>query len=366
MDRIALSGVPPGRDDCLNQPIAHIHAIGTAVPDHDVHQAFVDWASDQLNGTREQALFRRMAARSGISHRWSILPPAAGSPVGSGGFYERGYMPPTSARMRVYANEAPRIALKAIDALAEKVGLHDITHLVVASCTGFVAPGIDQIIATRLGLSDAVERTLVGFMGCYAAVAALRVAHHIARAEPDAKVLVVMVELSTLHLQDTTDIQSLLAMLQFADGAAAAIVSSTPGGVAMDGFLSATLPDSDDLICWTIGDTGFEMTLSGEVPSRIAHALGNTTLLPRGDEADAWAIHPGGRSILDAVETGLGLHPDALTTSRHVLDRCGNMSSATLMFVLDELMRGPKVERGVALAFGPGVVAEGFRFRSAA
>jgi alpha-pyrone synthase len=342
----------------LTQPIAHIHAIGTAVPDHDVHATFIDWASARLEGRREQALFRRMATRSGISHRWSVLP----SPTDPGRLARE----PTSARMRVYADEAPRLALKAIAALADRTPLDGITHLVVASCTGFVAPGVDQIIAERLGLDDGVERALVGFMGCYAAVSALRVAHHIARAEPDAKILVVMVELSTLHLQDTDGIEPLLAMLQFADGAAAAIVSSKAGGVAIDGFLSATLPDSGELIRWTIGDTGFEMHLSGEVPARITHALGNTTLLPRGDEADAWAVHPGGRSILDAVEAGLSLRPDALDVSRGVLDRCGNMSSATLMFVLAEHMRGPPIRNGVALAFGPGVVAEGFRFRSAA
>lgn len=342
----------------MKQLVAHIHAIGTAVPDHDVHAAFIDWAGAQLEGQREQALFRRMAARSGISHRWSVLP----SPVEPNDLAAQ----PTSARMKVYADQAPRLALKAIDALATQMPVEGITHLVVASCTGFVAPGIDQIIAERLGLDESVERTLVGFMGCYAAVSALRVAHHIARSEPDAKVLAVMVELSTLHLQDTAEIEPLLAMLQFADGAAAAIVSSEAGGVEIDGFLSTTLPDSADLIRWTIGDTGFEMHLSGEVPARIIHALGNTTLLPRGDEADAWAVHPGGRSILDAVEAGLSLQPDALNASRGVLDRFGNMSSATLMFVLAEHMRGPPIRNGVALAFGPGVVAEGFRFRSAA
>ena len=363
MDRKALTGV----EIILKHPVAHIHAIGTAVPDHEVHQAFVAWAGHQLAGTREEALFRRMAARSGISRRYSVLPLAEdGSVVGDGGFYEDGPTQPTSRRMQVYAREAPELALKAIEMLAEKVGVQGITHLVVASCTGFVAPGVDQIIAARLGLGEHVERTLVGFMGCYAAVAALRVAHHIARAEPDARILVVMVELSTLHLQNSAAIEPLLAMLQFADGAAAALVSAEPKGISIGDFLATMLPDSDELIRWTIGDTGFEMTLSGEVPARITHALGNTPLLPRGDEADAWAVHPGGRSILDAVEAGLGLQPSALDASRDVLDRYGNMSSATLMFVLEQLMEGTPVENGVALAFGPGVVAEGFRFRSAA
>jgi alpha-pyrone synthase len=154
-----------------------ITAIGRAVPTHDVHLAFIDWAERQVHGAREQAVFRRMADRSGIEHRWSVLPPTpdGGSPVASGGFYaER--MPPTSERMRLYAAHAPALALAAVErlrtALPEGLPMESVTHLVVASCTGFVAPGVDQIIADALGLAG-VERTLVGFMGCYAAVAAL-------------------------------------------------------------------------------------------------------------------------------------------------------------------------------------------------
>jgi predicted naringenin-chalcone synthase len=348
------------------KPVAHIHAIGTAVPDHDVHHAFVDWATSRLTDRREQTLFRRMATRSGIDHRYSVLPRGAdgGSPIEAGGFYEGGHMPPTSERMTVYAKAAPELALEAIDALAEQVALDGITHLVVASCTGFVAPGIDQIIAARLGLSPTVERTLVGFMGCYAAVAALRVTHHIARSEPEARILVVTVELSTLHLQPATSVEPLLAMLQFADGAAAALVSAEPKGISVSDFFAATLPDSDDLIRWTIGDGGFEMHLSGAVPGRIAQALADPDLLPRRGGNNVWAVHAGGRSILDAVEHGLELTQDALAASRAVLKRYGNMSSATLMFVLALLMAGGPIGDGVALAFGPGLAAEGFRFAS--
>lgn len=350
----------------MSPPVAHIHAIGTAVPDHDVHHAFIDWASARLTDRREQTLFRRMATRSGIDHRWSVLPRTAdgGSPVSAGGFYEDGQMPSTAARMKVYGDAAPELALRALDDLADQVAIDGITHLVVASCTGFVAPGIDQIIAARLGLSPTVERTLVGFMGCYAAVAALRVAHHIARSEPEARILVVTVELSTLHLQPATTIEPLLAMLQFADGAAAALVSAEPAGISVSDFFAATLPDSEDLIRWTIGDGGFEMHLSGEVPGRIAQALADPDLLPRRGGNNVWAVHAGGRSILDAVENGLALAHDALNASRNVLNRFGNMSSATLMFVLSKLMAGDPIGDGVALAFGPGLAAEGFRFSS--
>lgn len=353
----------------MARPTAHIHAIGTAVPGHDVHQAFVSGVETWLADPRERALFRRMASRSGIEHRWSVLrrAPCGGSPAEPGGFYEAGHLPSTGARMAVYADAAPQLAAAAIRALGEQVAIDRITHLVVASCTGFVAPGIDQILIDRLGLGSSIERTMVGFMGCYAAVAALRVAHHIARSDSSARVLVVTVELSTLHLTWKMDVESLLAELQFGDGAAAALVSAEPGGLALADFFCATLPDSHELIQWTMGDTGFEMVLSGKVPGRIAEALGDPAIragILRGHfpREIAWAVHAGGRSILDAVESALDLSSDALEPSRSVLARFGNMSSATLMFVLAELINKPAPSSGTALAFGPGLAAEGFGF----
>jgi predicted naringenin-chalcone synthase len=311
-----------------------------------------------------------MAERSGIEHRWSVLPPGSsgGSPVDEGGFYHA-EIPSTAARMRIYGEAAPRLALEAIRNLGERETIDGITHLVVASCTGFVAPGIDQIIAAELGLAGGVERTLVGFMGCYAAVSALRLAHHIVRSEPAARVLAVTVELSTLHLQFDDRIESLLAMLQFGDGAAAALVSGEACGFAIDHPFAATLPDSFGLIRWDLADAGFVMQLSGEVPGRIAEALRDPlfreTMLAgsRPEEIGCWAVHAGGRSVLDAVEHGLGLTPENLAPSREVLARYGNMSSSTLPFVLARLMAEPGPCHGIALAFGPGLAAEGFHFR---
>lgn len=358
------------RHETATRMTAHIHAIGTAVPDHDIHQAFIDWAGARVSGITQQKVFARMTGRSGILHRWSIFPRAAGggSPVDPGGYYDD-RMPTTADRMATYAVEAPNLAIRAIESLSEKLPLGAITHLVVASCTGFVAPGIDQIIVRKLGLPGSVERTLIGFMGCYAAVAALRTAHHIARSDPRARILVVAVELSTLHLQHADSLEPLLAMLQFGDGAAAAIVSSEPEGMAVDDFFAATLPDSNDLIRWTIGDHGFAMHLSGEVPGRIAEALSDvefrSAILNRRnpDDIAAWAVHAGGRSILDAVEKGLSLVQGKLAEARAVLAENGNMSSATLMFVLERLMAQHQ-DSGIALAFGPGLAAEGFSFRT--
>jgi predicted naringenin-chalcone synthase len=343
--------------------MATITAIATAVPDLDFEKHYRRWALSRLGESREARLFERMAHRSGIEHRWSVLAEEDARLDEGVGFYG-GETPSTAARMAVYAREAPELALRAIAGLPE---LGEPTHLVVASCTGFVAPGIDQIIARRLGLAETVERVLVGFMGCYAAVTALRTARHIVRSQPDARVLVVTVELSTLHHQEEMDLEPLLMGAQFGDGAAAAIVTDGAPGLALGEGISAALDDSEDLITWRIGDTGFHMRLSGEVPGRIAAALADPAVQERitggfaPAEIESWAVHAGGRSILDAVEKGLHLAPTALDASREVLRMCGNMSSSTLMFALQRIFREQPAS-GVALAFGPGLAMEGFRF----
>jgi predicted naringenin-chalcone synthase len=343
--------------------MARIAAIATAVPDLDFEPDYRRWALAQLGERREAKLYDRMAARSGIEHRWSVLSEEDARLDEGRGFY--GAAPPTTAeRMAIYERAAPELALKAIRGLPE---IGEVTHLVVASCTGFVAPGIDQIIARTLGLGEDVERVLVGFMGCYAAITALRTARHIARSEPAARVLVVTVELSTLHHQPMVDIEPLLMGAQFGDGAAAAIITAEEPGLAIREGISAALEDSEGLITWNIGDNGFLMRLSGEVPGRIADALKQPSVRERitggapAGEIEAWAVHAGGRSILDAVEKGLGLAPTALDDSREVLRNCGNMSSSTLMFALKRVMRREPAS-GVALAFGPGLAMEGFRF----
>lgn len=340
---------------------AIINRLSTAVPGCDFEKDYRAWAMRQLKGRREAKLYARMSERSGIEHRWSVLSEEDARLDEGDGFYSA-EAPSTALRMTIYAEEAPKLALAAIRKLGE---LGHITHLVVASCTGFVAPGIDQIVARRLGLPDDVERVLIGFMGCYAAVTALRTARHIVRSEPQARVLVVTVELSTLHHQQTVDIEPLLAGAQFGDGAAAAIVSGCGTGLSIGAGIAAALEESDQLITWQIGDTGFRMRLSGQVPGRIGAALKRPDVRQRilgdGEKPAAYAVHAGGRSILDAVAEGLELDPHSLDHSRGVLRDFGNMSSSTLMFVLKRFMQ-ERPESGVALAFGPGLAMEGFRF----
>jgi predicted naringenin-chalcone synthase len=353
---------------CLNR-------IGTAVPDHDIHAPFVAFARTLLADDGTRKLFDRMAERSGIAHRYAALRPGvlARGEVDADGFYRRGAFPGTAARMALYETQALDLALRAVEALDIAMELPTISHLVVASCTGFTAPGVDLQLAERLGLRTDVERILVGFMGCSAAIPALRAAHHAIRSDPAARVLVINVELCSLHLQETPDLESVLSFMLFGDGASAALVTSDSVGLALDDFRAAIIPGSQDLITWQIGDQGFRMHLSGKVPGRIAQALRQE--LARPDDAgilhgegtqsiELWAVHAGGRTVLDAVETGLGLHRAALGPSRTVLHDFGNMSSATVMFVLQGMLAEPPGRRGLAMAFGPGMVAETFRFHS--
>ncbi len=347
---------------------ARIISLATAVPDLDFDADYHRWALSRLEGkpggAREAKLFLRMAERSGIEHRWSVLTKEDAQLDEGRGMYGGPVQPGTAERMQIYAREAPALALQAIAKLPD---LGEITHIVVASCTGFVAPGVDQIIARQLGLPDSVERVLVGFMGCYAAITALRTARHIVRSEPAARVLVVTVELSSLHHQEDTDIEPLLARAQFGDGAAAAIVTGVGAGLELGAGISAALDDSAELITWDIIDTGFSMRLSGEVPGRIAAAIARdevreTILRGRAVTAvDAWAVHAGGRSILDAVEKGFDLPTGSLEDSREILRQFGNMSSCTLMFVLERILP-QKPASGIALAFGPGLAMEGLQF----
>jgi predicted naringenin-chalcone synthase len=360
---------------------AYLNRVGTAVPEHDIHTPFIALARTLLDDAKTRTVFDRMAERAGIAHRYSCLRAGnlAAGEVDAQGFYRRGHFPGTAARMQRYESEALPLALRAVAALdlgaQTRAELARVTHLVVASCTGFSAPGLDLQLAQVLGLRADVERTLIGFMGCAAAVPALRAAHHAVRSDPSARVLVVNLELCTLHLQETAEIEQVLSFLLFGDGASAALVTAEAHGLALDDFRALLIPDSTELITWHIGDQGFRMHLSGRVPGRIAQALRGEQdnpaaagLLRGARPADfaLWAVHAGGRTVLDAVELGLALPPAALADSRQVLLEHGNMSSATVMFVLQRMLQQPthaSGARGIAMAFGPGMVAETLRFR---
>jgi alpha-pyrone synthase len=347
---------------------AYINRIATAVPEHDVHDSFVVFAENMLEDPRLRAVFRRMASRSEISHRHSFLnphiEPGDFTSHDANKFYRLGNFPPTAQRMQLFEQIAPLLMRKAVDGLAlseeEQSG---ITHVLVTCCTGLYAPGLDFEIVEHLGLSASVERTVVGFMGCYAAINALKLARHIVRSDPKSGVLMLNLELCTLHFQETQDLEQVLSFLVFADGAAASLITAREQGFALDSFKAMMVPDTRELITWKIRGLGFDMLLSGQVPGELGRALHEGELMEEREVIDLWAVHPGGRSILDAVEKALELPSDALAASREVLSRYGNMSSATVMFVLDRLMQQAQAgQRGCAMAFGPGLTAETMRF----
>ena len=352
--------------------VAHLNRIATAVPSFDVHDKFVAFAPQLLEDERARRLFKRMAERAQIEHRYSFVEPHP-SPreLDRCGLFTRGAFADTAGRMRFFAEHAFDLAAEAVGRLGETLRPETVTHLIVTTCTGFYAPGLDLQLVDRFGLRAGVERTMIGFMGCQAALPGLKLARHIVRSTPSARVLMVNLELCTLHLQETSDLQSVLSFLIFADGCAASIVSAERSGLELHGFGATLLPDSREQITWRIGDRGFLMWLDGAVPGTIARGLPGAAagLLGGRDpaEIELWAVHPGGRTILDAVQEGLRLEEDDLVDARAVLRHYGNMSSATVMFVLERMLeeRGP-ARSGCALAFGPGLTAEAMRFRTLA
>ncbi len=352
---------------------AYINRIATAVPPHDMHRAFLPFAESLLPEGTPRNLYRRMARLAAIEHRYTFLKPIVtedGELRDASSLFVRGHFPSTACRMQAFQQFAPQLARCALDKLAlteaERQGT---THVIVTCCTGLYAPGLDYEIVECLQLNPSVERTFIGFMGCYAAINALKAARHIVRSEPDAKVLLLSLELCTLHMQETQDLEQLLAFTVFADGCAAYLVTAQPMGLAIDSFLAVNLPGTDQLITWRIGEQGFDMHLSGQVPGQLRHGLAEAgSRITQGNELssiDLWAVHPGGRTILDAAEQGLALPAEALADSRAILLNNGNMSSASVMFVLHRLMqRARPGQLGCAMSFGPGVTAETMLFHA--
>ncbi len=346
----------------------YLNRIATAVPDHDIHANFVRIAPAMLHDERRLAVFKRMAARAKIEHRYSVLAPGtAQERFDAQGLYTLGAFPDTRTRMGLFEDQAFALARRALDRLDLASVKDRVSHLILTTCTGLYAPGVDFQVMRHYGLAESTERTVIGFMGCYAALNALKAARHFVRSDPQALVLVLNLELCTLHLQETSDLETLLSFLVFADGCAASLVSAEPTGIELLSFRSTVLPASEEYITWRIGGSGFDMVLSGQIPASIASGLppGLEAILEGGRAEDIahWAIHPGGRIILDAVQKALGLPDRLMESSRRILRDFGNMSSATIMFVLKDLMeRASAPGPGCAMAFGPGVTVESLLF----
>ncbi len=278
--------------------------------------------------------------------------------------------PTTGQRMRLYAEHSVPLALRAAGEALARSGLSPerITHLVTVSCTGFRAPGVDIALIKQLGLAPTTQRTHVGYMGCHGALNGLRVAGAFTGADPGAGVLLCATELCCLHYQYGWDPQRIIANALFADGSAA-VVGVAPGAAPPDAWRvtatgSCLCPDSEEAMTWTVGDHGFAMTLSKKVPDLIAAHLRpwlERWLAKSGiglEDVGSWAVHPGGPKILDAVESALDLAPAETATARAVFNDHGNMSSPTVLFILDRLRRQGAPRPCVALGFGPGLMAE--------
>lgn len=287
--------------------------------------------------------------------------------------------PSTKVRNEIFAVEATKLFIEAAKAAVGKcpdIDLLDITHVITVSCTGFFNPGPDYKVVRALGLNPAVQRYHLGFMGCYAAFPALRAARQFCQADPSAVVLVICAELCSLHVRTSNDPDTIMGSAIFADGAAAAVVTSRePEGpdpvIRLDHFETVLTPVGEEAMAWNIGDEGFEMVLGTYVPHIIEeHITGALEPLLARDPSLAglpyrdithWAIHPGGRSILDKVESKLELTEEQLVPAREVLRNYGNMSSATVLFVLKHILEqtpAEREERICSMAFGPGLTVE--------
>lgn len=357
--------------------VVSLLSIGTAVPRNVLPQerARDFFAAQDGIGRLAGRLIHAAFDQSGIDTRHTAVAHVDGDPTGI--FVEDGVRllaPSTGTRNEVYRREAPELyRAAAVDALA-RAGLQatDITHVITVSCTGFFAPGPDFRLVKDLGIPTSAERTHIGFMGCAAALPGLRAAARFAAAQPGSNVLVVCAELCSLHIRSSSDPEQIVASAVFADGAAAAIVSSaglTAPGAALDvGTFATTLTSEGEAdMDWTIGDEGFRMVLTANVPKIVGREVRG--VFPHDSDPaadfDAWAVHPGGRSILDRVQSGLELSDEAMGPSREVLRKYGNMSSATVLFILQRILDDHAVADGArvkALAFGPGLTVESAEF----
>lgn len=360
--------------------------IGTAVPRYRLDQRDVWFRLEEAlkDDSHLSRWGKRIFASSGVDKRYTCESDLL-KPAGECRYIQASTgkaIPTTEERMSVYRTESVPLAAEAAKRalLDSRLRPVDITHLLVASCTGMFLPGLDAELARVLDLRADAERLPLTFLGCAAGMTGIREAGRIVRANPAAKVLVVAVELCTLHIQPSLTKEDLYTTSFFGDGASACVVGMTEerrGGTFTLGRARAVpLPDSADKMIWTVGDRGFQLVLSPQIPRLIGEyvpaalrSFWREEGAPNTDSRpDLWAIHPGGKGIIDALQDAFELDAEQTAASRTVLRDYGNMSSATILFVLDELRRRQRDRaneggtEGIAVAFGPGVMAEFSRF----
>ncbi|MEM7548368.1 MAG: type III polyketide synthase [Bacteroidota bacterium] len=350
-----------------------LNSLGTAVPDHTLdRESASNFMKRFLNNEKNiddqiDILFRA----SGIQKRYTFIQDYL--PGQKFTFFPESDnlepFPSTAERMAFFKNEGSLLAEKAAqNALVDSSFLKkDITHLITVSCTGMYAPGLDLELQDKLELNKDLKRTNINFMGCFAAVTALRMASEISMGNPNAVILVVCLEACTIHFQKDYTEDNLLANALFGDGSAAAIVSSKNSDLATEiiGFHSEIKQSSSNEMAWDIGDKGFLMKLSSYVPEVINESIkefvDQIKVKLNVNSFNAYAIHPGGKAILKHIKTQLGLSEKEMSSSNHVLKNYGNMSSASILFVLEHLLKSGGLNESkniLGMAFGPGLTFE--------
>ncbi len=359
---------------------SYITSIGTAVPVFRNTQSTIAHFMSEAAGMNEEerTKLNLLYRASGIGYRQSVIPDF-GNKNGNYTFFpntpDLEPFPGVEQRMKLYEKEALPLAVKAVEECfnaAQQINPSEITHLITVSCSGMYAPGLDIELIEKLSLSKNVQRTCINFMGCYAAFNGLKIADAICRSASNAKVLLVCVELCTIHYQKSKDWDQILSNALFSDGAAAVIIDAKKPAFgksfSMENFHCDLAPEGKGDMAWHITDLGFEMTLSSYVPDLIRGGIGKLTedLLEKlelaSDEIDFYAIHPGGKKILEAIESVLNIEKEKNKFAHHVLREYGNMSSPTVLFVLKEIMNeiDPMDDQKniLSFAFGPGLTLE--------
>ena len=359
-----------------------LFSVGVAVPEHQITQNAALALAERIccEDSRQKRFAKALYEHAGVATRYGILPPSeAGRWAPADTRQKDGHLnlgPSTEVRMEYYKKHALPLAMQASRQALERSEHRssEITHLVTISCTGFAAPGVDLGLIEELGLSPTTQRIHVGYMGCHGAINGFRAAHGLACASASNRILVCSVELCTIHYAFQWSNERMLGNALFADGAGAVVLGSTDdsGGNAKRWRLAATgsyvFPNTAGAMTWSIGNHGFAMTISTELPGLIQANLSDwltAWLECQGlavRDVRLWAIHPGGPRIVEAVASAMGLTSQQTAPSRAVLSAYGNMSSATVLFILQSLVDGGERPPCVALGFGPGLVAEAALF----